>query len=331
MSDQEYVTTVTKDHGNFRIDKFLSAILPISRTVLQKAIVNGSVLINKLQAKCNDRVQDQDEVIAHLPLPVEDHLLIPESTPLQVVYEDDQVLVLNKPTQMVVHPDENHRIGTLANALAYHYKNLPIKDNRVTRPGLVHRLDKDTSGLLVVAKTMDSMASLAHQFYAHTVERSYYTLVWGNPKQEQGTIDFNVSKRMYHQKDIAVDVDNPQGKKAITHYEVIKRFNYVTLVACKLETGRTHQVRIHMQQMGHPVFGDTVYGGNVVGGGQRYASYKAFVRNCFKLMPHQALHAASLAFIHPTTQQYLSFTAPLPENFLKLIEKWENYAACHGR
>jgi 23S rRNA pseudouridine1911/1915/1917 synthase len=321
----EYVLTVTEGFCNLRIDKFLSDFLHSSRNKIQEAIIGGFILVNQHSIKCNYIVQPQDEIIARLPVPIDLELLIPESIPLDIVYEDDQLLVIHKPTQMVVHPDETHRTGTLANALAYYYKSLPLKDNIPTRPGLVHRIDKGTSGLLVVAKTAESLASLARQFYKHTVERSYYALVWGNPENERGTIDVNIGKNSHNYQIISTFPDNQQGKRAVTHYEVIKRLHHVALVTCKLETGRTHQIRVHMKHIGHPVFGDILYGGGAIASGQRYASYKAFVQNCFKLMPHQALHAASLGFQHPITQTFMSFKVPLPENFVKLIEKWEKY------
>ena len=319
----EYVVTVTKEQPHLRIDKFLSEVLQISRNKIQEAIANRWVSVNRQLIKSNYMVQPADEIVAHIPKPID--VLTPEAIPLDIVYEDDHLLVVHKPAQMVVHPDTAHRTGTLAHALLYRYNHLPLKDNMPTRPGLVHRIDKNTSGLLVVAKTAESLAYLAKQFYNHTVTRAYYTLVWGNPQNETGTIDLNIGKDSYNHQKISAFPDNQQGKRAVTHYQVLKRLHHVSLVACRLETGRTHQIRVHMKHIGHPVFGDPQYGGDVIASGERYASYKAFVHNCFKLMPYQALHAAVLGFKHPVTEAALSFEAPLPENFVKLIEKWEKY------
>ncbi|CAH2559696.1 RluA family pseudouridine synthase [Cardinium endosymbiont of Oedothorax gibbosus] len=321
----EYVVTVTKEQSNLRIDKFLSDILQISRNKIQEAIANRSISVNRHFIKSNYMVQPEDEIVAHIPKPIDAATLTPETIPLDIVYEDDHLLVVYKPAQMVVHPDTAHRTGTLAHGLLYRYKHLPLKDNMPTRPGLVHRIDKNTSGLLVVAKTAESLVALTRQFYNHTVTRTYYTLVWSNPQNEIGTIDINIGKDSHNHQKISAFPDNQQGKRAVTHYQVIKRLHHVALVACRLETGRTHQIRVHMQHIGHPVFGDPQYGGDVIASGERYASYKAFVHNCFKLMPYQALHAAVLGFKHPVTEAAISFEAPLPENFIKLIEKWEKY------
>lgn len=325
----EYAVTVTNEQAKLRIDKFLSEALQISRNKIQEAITGQSVTVNRQLIKPNYVVQPGDAIVAHIPTPIDIETVTPEEIPLDIVYEDDHLLVVHKPAQMAVHPDSAHRTGTLAHALLYRYKHLPLKDNMATRPGLVHRIDKNTSGLLVVAKTADSLADLARQFYNHTVTRTYYTLVWGTPQHETGTIHINVGKDSHNYQRIAAFPDNQQGKRAVTHYQVIKRLHHVSLVACRLETGRTHQIRVHMKHIGHPVFGDLQYGGNVIVSGQRYASYKAFVQNCFKLMPYQALHAAVLGFNHPITKVALSFEAPLPENFVKLIEKWEKYVTAH--
>ncbi|WP_243018304.1 RluA family pseudouridine synthase [Candidatus Cardinium hertigii] len=322
---KEHLITVTKSYCSFRIDKFLSNVLDISRNKIQEAISNQSVLVNEQIIKSNYVVQSEDKIVARIASPIDLAIVRPEKIPLDIIYEDEHLLVIHKPAQMVVHPDTAHRKGTLAHALLYRYKNLPLKDNMATRPGLVHRIDKNTSGLLVVAKTAESLASLARQFYNHTVTRTYYALVWGDPQNETGTIDLNIGKSSHNHQKIAVFPDHHQGKRAITHYQVIKRLHHVALVACKLETGRTHQIRVHMKHIGHPIFGDTQYGGDIIVSGQRYAAYKAFVENCFKLMPYQALHAAILGFNHPLTEKPLSFEAPLPPNFVKLIEKWEKY------
>ncbi|MGI2298883.1 RluA family pseudouridine synthase [Candidatus Cardinium hertigii] len=320
-----HLITVTNENCNLRIDKFLSDALHISRHKVQSAIAKEWVSINNQPIKSNYKVQPKDAIVAHIPTATEATNLTPEAIPLDIVYEDDHLLVVHKPAQMVVHPDTAHQTGTLAHALLHRYKNLPLKDDMPTRPGLVHRIDKDTSGLLVVAKTAESLAHLSRQFYNHTVKRIYHTLVWGTPENRCGTIDLNIGKSPRHHQKIVAFPDAQQGKRAVTHYQVIKPLHQVALVACRLETGRTHQIRVHMQQIGHPLFGDSKYGGDVIVKGQRYASYKAFIRNCFKIMPYQPLHAALLGFNHPVTGRPLFFEAPLPENFVKLIEKWEKY------
>lgn len=326
MDYTEHVCVVREDIGKVRIDKFLADSLAFSRAKIQASIKSGRVLVNNNIVKCHYILEPYDKVIARLPCPVDLDLLIPEDLPLEVIYEDPDLLVINKPAQMVVHPDDNHRTGTLANALAYHYRDLPLKDDMVTRPGLVHRLDKGTSGLLVVAKSAKSLNDLEQQFYTHSVKRVYCALVWGIPKYESGTIDTYMCKDgMVYSASKTVPSGKP-CKRAITHYTVIKSFDYVTLIKCMLETGRTHQIRVHMQHIGHPVFGDLMYGGSNIMVGQHYISYKAFVKNCFKLMPHQALHATAIAFKHPITGKLMQFEAALPENFTKLIEKWESYA-----
>lgn len=329
MSYKKHIIIVPSHFCKIRVDKFLADVLDTHRSMIQKAILEGLVWVNKKNIKCAYIVQPQDEVEAHLPN-IEHDAFIPEPIPLHKVYEDAHILVINKSSQMAVHPDDSHKAGTVAHGLAYHYKGFPLKNNVVTRPGLVHRIDKNTSGLLVVAKTQQSLVCLERQFYEHTIERIYYALVWGDLKEPSGTIDCKVSKRMYHQKNQRLDADTQQGKRAITHYQVLKRLTYVTLIACTLETGRTHQIRIHMQQIGHPLFGDPIYGGQRIVVGQPSASYRAFVENCFKIMPHQALHAISLGFKHPATQQFISFVAPLSEDFIKLLDKWERYTHISG-
>lgn len=320
---KEYLLTVSKEHYNLRIDKFLADALQISRNKIQESIDNQFILVNGHPIKSNYKTQSGDKIVARVAASMDGLTLIPEEIPLDIIYEDAHLLVVHKLAGMVVHPDTAHRTGTLAHALLHRYPDLPLKDNMPTRPGLVHRIDKHTSGLLVVAKTAQSLAVLADQFYNHRVKRSYYALVWGNPLHEAGTINVHIGKGS-HQK-MVVFPGSEQGKRAVTHYQVIKRLHHVSLVACRLETGRTHQIRLHMRHIGHPVFGDPQYGGDIIVSGQRYASYKAFIQNCFKLMPYQALHAAVLGFNHPVTGAPILFEAPLPENFVKLIEKWEKY------
>lgn len=319
-----YVTRVTTATAGFRLDRFLSTYLSISRNKAQKLIHDHQVFIDGSMAKSNYITRLGDEIHANFLPAVAVTDLIPEDLPLDILYEDGYLMVVNKPAQMVVHPDAVHQRGTLANALVYRYTNLPFKDNIATRPGLVHRLDRGTSGLLVVAKKAESLAALAKQFYDRSVKRIYYALVWGNPKMEEGCIDVPIGKQGHHQIFSAISSGN-EGKRAVTHYRIVERFHRVTLVACRLETGRTHQIRVHMQHIGHPLFGDLLYGGRSIVVGEAYASYKAFIGNCFKWMPYQALHAAILGFNHPVTGVPLLYQAPLPENFVKIIEKWRRY------
>ncbi|AWN81491.1 RluA family pseudouridine synthase [Candidatus Cardinium hertigii] len=323
-----YRITVSEADAAIRIDKFLSDALQVSRNKIQEAIAHQCIAVNnKAILKANYLVQPQDTITASIFFPPHLDSLIPEDKALDIVYEDEDLLVVHKPARMVTHPDKTHQTGTLANALLHYYKHFPLKDQLPTRPGLVHRLDKGTSGLLVVAKSSASLLALEKQFYDHKVVRTYYALIWGNPKEDKGSIGVPLIKSSYK---CQVAVNSPmvgKGKHAVTHYQVIERFHHVALVKCTLETGRTHQIRVHMQHIGHPLFGDPYYGGTRIVSGQQYASYKAFVHNCFKLMPHQALHAAVLGFTHPIKHSFLSFEAALPENFAKLIEKWKKYVA----
>lgn len=328
MNHNRHLFTVPEDGGKLRIDKFLTQLLKDwSRVKVQQLIKDGAVWVNQSVVKCNYLVEANDQVIVHIPGPVRSDTLIAENLPLDIIYEDDAVAIINKPAQMVVHPDALHQVGTLANALVYRYGNLPYRDAIPTRPGLVHRLDKDTSGLLIVAKTEQSLADLLQQFAQHGIDRTYYALVWGKPDHDQGKVDTYLCRQGGIICVVGKDDGHQCAKRAVTYYRVIESWHYVTLVECRLETGRTHQIRVHMQHIGCPVFGDVVYGGNKIVVGQQYASYKAFVRNCLRLMPHQALHAASIRFCHPTTKKSASYQVHLPENFTKLIEKWSGYVA----
>lgn len=328
MNHRQRLFIVPEDRDKVRIDKFLAQLLKdLSRVKIQQIIKGGAVLVNHSVVKCNYIVEAHDKVVVHVPEPVRSDTLIAEDLPLDVVYEDDSILIVNKPAQMVVHPDTLHQVGTLANALVYRYSNLPCRDAIPTRPGLVHRLDKDTSGLLIVAKTERSLTDLLQQFAQHNIDRTYYALVWGKPDQDQGKVDTYLCKQGGMVCVVGQADDHQHAKRAITHYRVIESWHYVTLVECRLETGRTHQIRVHMQYIGCPVFGDVVYGGNKIVVGQQYASYKAFVRNCLRLMSHQALHAASIRFCHPITKKSMSYQVRLPENFAKLVEKWSGYVA----
>ncbi|HEV7382737.1 MAG TPA: RluA family pseudouridine synthase, partial [Dyadobacter sp.] len=264
-------------------------------------------------------------VTLSLPEPPRDTEIIPENIPLDIIYEDDVLLIVNKPTGMVVHPAFGNWTGTLINALVYHFQNLPTGRNGEGRPGLVHRIDKDTSGLLVIAKTEFAMTFIAKQFSDHTIERTYNALIWGEPKDAKGTISGHIGRSAKDRRVMDIYEDGSQGKHAVTHYEIIKPMRYVSLIKCNLETGRTHQIRAHMQHIGHPIFNDTVYGGQKILRGGTTGSYKAMVENCFNFLPGQALHAKSLGFVHPTTKQWMQFDTDLPPDFQALMEKWDKY------
>ena len=309
-----------------RVDKFLMDRLPnVSRNKLQQAIREGFVKVNDTLVKPNHKVHPADIVTVALPEPPRDTEVVPEDIALDIVFEDEDLLIVNKPAGMVVHPAYNNWSGTLVNALAYHFQNLPEMKNNRGRPGLVHRIDKDTSGLLVIAKTERAMTSLAKQFYDHSIERTYIAMVWGEPEPAKGTINVHLGRSPKDRRVTVAFPDGDIGRHAITHYEVIKSLRYVSLVKCTLETGRTHQIRAHMRYLGHPIFNDVMYGGDKILKGTQFSKFKTFVDNCFKLLPRQALHAMSLGFIHPVTKSYISFESPLPEDMQKVIEKWEHY------
>lgn len=311
-----------------RVDKFLLDRLPnTSRNKIQVAAKNGNVVVNQNVVKQNYRVKPKDRVSLVLPYPVRELELIPENIPLEILFEDDDVLVLNKPANMVVHPGYGNYRGTLVNALVYHFENLPHRSqDYFGRPGLVHRLDKHTTGIMVIAKTEQALTDLAKQFYDRTSERRYHALVWGDVEEDSGTIDVNLGRSPKNRKVMTVFPSGEQGKRAVTHYKVLQRFGYVTLIECKLETGRTHQIRVHMKSIGHPLFNDLEYGGDKILKGTTYGSYKKFVENCFEILHGQALHAKSLGFTHPRKKDWIFFDSELPENFLKLLEKWSIYS-----
>ncbi|MCP4884094.1 MAG: RluA family pseudouridine synthase [Flavobacteriales bacterium] len=307
-----------------RVDKFLMNFIEnATRNKIQQAVKAGNVLVNDSVVKSNYKVKAQDEVRVVLAHPPHENLLVPENIPLDIIHEDDEVIVVNKPAGMVVHPGHGNYSGTLVNALIYHFQNLPKNSNE--RPGLVHRIDKNTSGLLVVAKTEFAMANLASQFFNRTTERLYLALVWGSLEEDEGTITGHVGRSLKNRLQMDVFPDGEFGKHAVTHFKVLERFSYVTLVECKLETGRTHQIRAHFKYLGHPLFNDERYGGDRILKGTTYTKYKQFVDNCFKILPRQALHAKTLGFEHPQTKEKLFFNSEIPEDMVKCLEKWRKY------
>jgi len=318
--------TVDPKQTLLRIDKFLMDRLPnVTRNKLQDAIKDGFVKVNEDQVKPNYKVRPLDKIVIALPEPPRDTEVIPQDIPLNIIHEDDHILVVNKPAGMVVHPAYNNWQDTLVNALAFHFNNLPTMPDNHGRPGLVHRIDKGTSGLLVVAKTEPAMTHLAKQFFDHSIERTYHALVWGIPDPVQGTINVNLGRSLKDRRITAAFPEGDMGKRAVTHYEVIKPMRYVSLISCRLETGRTHQIRAHLKYKGHPLFNDAPYGGDKVLKGTVFSKYKAFVENCFKILPRQALHAKSLGFIHPATQKKMYFESDWPEDFAQVVQKWEAY------
>jgi 23S rRNA pseudouridine1911/1915/1917 synthase len=309
-----------------RLDKYLLARLPnVTRTKIQGGIEEGFVRVNDKTVKSNYRVHPADVVTVSFPQPPRDNEVVPEDIPLDIVYEDAYLMVINKPAGMVVHPAYQNWSGTLVNALAFHFQNLPHMPGNDGRPGLVHRIDKDTSGLLVVAKEELTLTALAKQFFEHTIERTYNAIVWGVPEPTEGTINRNVGRSLKDRRVTTVFPEGDMGRHAITHYKVLQDLRYVAVVECRLETGRTHQIRAHMKYLGHPLFNDAMYGGDQVVKGTVFTKYKQFVENCFDVIPRQALHAKTLGFIHPFTKEYLQFESPWPSDFRNAVEKWENY------
>ncbi len=297
-----------------------------TRNKIQTAAKNGSIFVNDSVVKSSYKVTGGDKIKVLFAHPPHEYLLTGEDIPIDIVYEDDQLLVVNKPAGMVVHPGHGNYSGTLINALIFHFDNLPL--NSSERPGLVHRIDKDTSGLLVVAKTEQAMNHLSLQFAEKTSEREYVALVWGNVELDHGTIEGNIGRHPKNrlQNTVYLDDDADKGKAAVTHFEVLERLGYVTLVSCKLETGRTHQIRVHMKHIGHTLFNDARYGGDKILKGTTFTKYKQFVENCFKVLPRQGLHARTLGFQHPITRKSMRFESDLPEDMQQCIEKWRHYA-----
>ena len=325
---EHFSFTVDNGQSPLRIDKYLMNFVEnATRTKIQAAAKNGSIKVNGVVVKSNYKVKPQDDIRVLFEYPPHENLLIAENIDLDIVYEDDDLVVVNKPAGMVVHPGHGNYSGTLINALIYHFENLP--KNSSNRPGLVHRLDKDTSGLLVIAKNDESMVHLSNQFAEKTSKREYIAMVWGNVKDDSGKIDNHIGRNPKNRlQNIVLDDDKIEnGKRAVTNYEVLSRLNYVSLVKCNLETGRTHQIRVHMKHIGHTLFNDERYGGNSILKGTTFTKYKQFVENCFKLLPRQALHAKTLGFTHPKTGKFMQFDSELPKDFQSCIEKWENYVA----
>lgn len=322
---EHYRFDVPKGQALLRIDKYLMLMVPnATRNKIQNAATNGDIYVNDVPVKSNYKVKPLDVIRILLAHPPFENRVDPEDIPLDIVYEDDALLLINKPPNFVVHPGHGNYTGTLVNALAFHFENLPL--NSSERPGLVHRIDKDTSGLLVVAKTEAAMTHLAKQFEDKSSEREYVALVWGNVKDDEGTITGNIARHLKDRMQMAVFADPEIGKHAVTHYKVLERFGYVTLISCKLETGRTHQIRVHLKHIGHTLFNDERYGGNLILKGTTFTKYKQFIDNCFKTLPRQALHAKTLGFVHPTTGKYMLFNTEIPKDMADCIEKWRNYS-----
>ncbi len=323
----EHIRIVTdKKQSPLRIDKFLmNRVENTSRNRIQNAIDAGSVLVNDNLVKSNYKVKPLDVISVVFPDPPRDTEVYPENIPLNIVYEDDDVLLVNKDPGMVVHPGFNNYTGTLVNALTYHLNQLPTMPGNTGRPGLVHRIDKDTSGLLVIAKNEWAMTYLAKQFYEHSIDRKYVALVWGDI-EEDGTITGYIGRELKDRRIMTMYDDPEKGKWSVTHYKVLERLGYVTLIECVLETGRTHQIRTHLKSIGHPLFNDASYGGASIRKGTVFAKYRQFVDNCFSLLPRQALHARNLGFEHPTSKQKVAFEVPLPADFQSALDKWRAYA-----
>ena len=322
---EHFAFDIDKGQEPLRIDKFLmNRIENATRNKIQKAAKEGSIRVNDIIVKSSYKVKRGDKIRILFTHPPYENLLIPENIDLDIKYEDDSIIVINKKSGIVVHPGHGNYSGTLINGLLYHFDNLP--NNSSNRPGLVHRIDKDTSGLLVIAKTEKSMTILAKQFFKKSVEREYLALVWGDVKNDEGEINAPIGRNPKNRLQMIVYEDLEGGKDAITNYKVIERFGYVTLVSCKLKTGRTHQIRVHMKYIGHTLFNDERYGGNKILKGTVYSKYKQFVENCFDMLPRQALHAKTLGFIHPKTKENVLFDSDIPIDMNSVIEKWRGYS-----
>ncbi|MBC8302417.1 MAG: RluA family pseudouridine synthase [Pelagibacterales bacterium] len=330
MSDNQefehYKFVADKGQNPLRVDRFLLNFVEFAtRNKIQNSIKAGNVRVNDNIVKANYKVKAEDVVTVVLDYPKEKNELLPQDIPLNIVYEDKDLLVVNKEAGMVVHPGYGNYDGTLVNAVAFHVSNLPNMGEE-DRPGLVHRIDKNTSGILVIAKTERAMIDLAKKFADRDLNRKYIALVWGNVKEDEGTITGHIGRNLKNRKVMDVFSDGEHGKHAVSHYKVLERFGYTTLIECTLETGRTHQIRVHFKHIGHPVFNDDEYGGDAILKGTTFTKYKQFVQNCFKICARQALHAKSLGFTHPTTKKEMFFDSEIAEDMQQLIEKWRNYA-----
>ena len=324
---EHFAITVDRGQSMLRLDKFLvDRMEHCSRNRIQTAADNGNILVNGAPAKSSYKVKPLDRITLVMPYPKREVEIIPENIPLDIKYEDDDIIIVDKAAGMVVHPGCGNYSGTLVNALTYHLRDLPMFQEGDMRAGLVHRIDKDTSGLLVVAKNERAHARLAKQFFDHTIHRRYMALVWGDFPDDEGTITGNIGRSPRDRLQMYVFADGSDGKHAVTHYKVLRRYGYVTLVECRLETGRTHQIRVHMAWQGHPLFNDARYGGDQILRGLRTAKYSRFVDNCFALCPRQALHARTLGFRHPHTGKEMDFTSELPADMTALIDKWRDFA-----
>ena len=310
-----------------RMDRYLTNLIAhVSRHRIQEAAKANCILVNGRPEKSNYRVHPNDVISILLPRPPREFEIIPQDIPLDIMYEDDDLIIINKPAGMVVHPAFGNYDGTLVNALTYHFQGQKDKNGEPIKPLLLHRIDKNTSGILVVAKSEEAQIKLAANFFDHTIDRKYRALVWGDFKEDEGTVIGNVGRNPLNRLVMTVFPDGEQGKHAVTHYRVVERFGYVTLIECQLETGRTHQIRVHMKHIGHPLFNDEAYGGDQILKGTTFTKYKQFIGNCFKIMPRQALHAKSLGFTHPITGKYMLFDSDMPADFAEVLDKWRNYA-----
>ena len=325
---KELRLTADKGQSPVRIDKFLvDHVANTSRNKIQQAADAGSIVVNGKVVKSNYKVKPLDEIVITYSAPAYDNSIVPEDIPLDIVYEDDVLMVVNKPAGLVVHPGCGNSHGTLINAVAWHLRNNPEFDPNDPQVGLVHRIDKNTSGLLVVAKSAAAKAHLGMQFFKKTTKRTYNAVVWGNLKEDNGTVVGNITRNPRNRLQMCVSPDDSIGKHAVTHYRVLERLSYVSLVECNLETGRTHQIRVHMKHIGHVLFNDDVYGGDEILKGTNFSKYSQFVRNCFKLCPRQALHAKTLGFVHPVTGEMMHFDSELPDDFLSMVDAWRRYSS----
>ncbi len=318
---------VDKGQGLMRIDKYLQArIENISRNKIQNAAKAGNILVNGQPVKSNYKVKPDDDISIVMAYPPREVELIPENIPLNIIFEDDHLIIINKEPGMVVHPGYGNYSGTLVNALVFHFENLPFQNEEDIKPGLVHRLDKNTSGIMLIAKTELAQTRMAKMFFDRKIDRIYHALVWGNIEEENGTITGHIGRSLKNRKIMDVFPDGEYGKPAVTHYRVLERFGYVTLLECKLETGRTHQIRAHFKHTGRPLFNDETYGGDKILKGTTFTKYKQFVNNCFRILPRHALHAKTLGFEHPITGKPMHFESELPDDMQQVLEKWRNYA-----